>query len=303
MSTDRRPLPHPRLDVCKQTLHFEARTGGRLPDWLGSAWRGGFGRELKSLVCVTGFRACEPCGLYRQCPYPGIFETPPDPAQAKMRKYSNVPRPYALLPSGGGELAAGQSLRLELRLFGHAIQHRALLVDALIRAGARGLGRDQLPLLLSHAESPTTETLCGQPPATALPGNLMLRLSRPLRLRVRGKPVGPANLEFGDFFSALLRRISMLCTFHQEPFEVDFRRLVDQARSIGWLHSDLRLAPLKRYSNRQRRVIDLSGLVGSLVLPTTDIQPLLPYLHIGQHTLVGRGAVMGLGEYSIQFTD
>lgn len=294
-------VDHPRLTILRQPLTFTAERAGQLPDWLGSAWRGALGRELKSLVCVTGLRGCAPCALYRQCPYPRIFETPPDPAAGKMRKYTDAPRPYVLLPSAGGAIRAGQALRLEVRLFGRDIKHRALMMDALARAATRGLGRDQLPLRLDHIGAATTDVFEGQEAtATAPSATLQIELLSPLRLRVSGKPAGPDTLQFGDFFSALLRRISMLCTFHEQAFDTDFRALVAQARSVRWLHHELRRAPLKRYSNRQQRAIDLSGLVGSLCVPAAEIQALLPYLYLGQHTLVGRGAVMGLGEYRIQ---
>lgn len=294
-------LNHPRLTVLRQTLIFTAERTGRLPDWLGSTWRGAFGRELKSLVCVTGLQTCESCSLVRQCPYPRVFETPPDPSRGKMRKYTDVPRPYVLLSSPGGTITAGQSLQLEYRLFGREIQHRALLVSALERAAARGLGRSSVPLRLDQVAQAETETLDEAFDVLPAPSaTLTLELLQPLRLRVRGTPVGPGDLTFGDLFSALLRRISMLCTFHQQPFETDFRGLVAQARELDWLQRDLRLKPLKRYSNRQQRAIDLSGLVGTLVLSATAAKPFLPYLQIGQHTLVGRGAVMGLGEYRIQ---
>lgn len=300
MSADGMPGPSPRLNVLRQTLRFTAKQDGCLPDWLGSAWRGAFGRQLKSLVCITGLPGCEPCGLYRQCAYPRIFETPPDPTRGKMRKYTDVPRPYVLLPFGGGEVRAGESLPLEIRLFGREIQRRELVVEALRRAAEHGLGRTLLPLQLEAMDPPLRQTLGLE--SAGLHDNsteLELEFIRPLRLRVQGRSVGPEDLNFGDFFSALLRRISMICTFHEEPFEVDFRSLVGVARALEWSRRELTWAPLKRYSQRQQRGIDLSGLLGKVALPADTVRPLLKYLEIGQHTLVGRGAVMGLGEYRI----
>jgi len=291
---------HPWLRVLRQPLVFAAQSDGRLPGWLGSAWRGAFGRELKSLVCVTGLKDCADCRLYRQCPYPRIFETPPDPAAGKLTRYPAAPHPYALLPFGGGNVFKGQHLKLELRLFGRAIEHRQLLIDALRCAGQRGLGRTRLALAQLPPQAPELLALDGAVVASEqAPASLRVELETPLRIRAQGRLAGPEDLQFGAFFSNLLRRVSLLCTFHEHAFETDFRGLVQQARSVHWQAHKLQLKRLTRYSSRQRRKIDLSGLVGRLELSGDAIQPFWPYLRLGEQTLLGRGTVMGLGSYRL----
>jgi len=290
----------PVLTVGQYKLTFAAGTAGKLPDWTGSAWRGAFGHALKQSVCVTGMKDCAPCPMFGRCVHARIFETPPPTGQGKMRKYTTAPRPYALLPTPGGRIEAGQTMTLALRLFGSANQDHSLIIRALERAAWRGLGRHQLSLKLDQPATSTISTLDAAPgrDLPEIDGDLRVELLTPLRIRIRDRYLGPDDLSFGDFFSILLRRLSMLCSFHERrPFEPDFRALVDAARKVHWQSTDLSLMQLKRYSSRQGTALDMSGLVGELRLGRADAEPFLPWLWLGQHTLVGRGCVMGLGHY------
>ncbi len=291
---------YPVLTVGRYRLALAARSAGRLSDWTGSAWRGAFGRALKQAVCLTDMKHCPPCPLFDRCIHARIFETAPPAGQAKMRKYTTAPRPYVLLPDKGGAVEKGDRIDIEVRLFGEANQHHELVLGALERAAWKGLGKSDIslePLKRSDPEIRTLNTAPGKdlPPAK---GDLELRLLTPLRLRIQDRYVGPDELNFGDFFSVLLRRLSMLCTFHeQQPFAADFRSLVTEARAIAWQDASLRLVPLKRFSSRQKTAIDMSGLVGRLSLSAASAARFRPWLWLGQYTLLGRGCVMGLGHY------
>lgn len=289
-----------RLDVTTLHLRFRATRSGVLPEWMGSTWRGAFGRALKQLACVTGLPECRTCPLFTKCDHARIFETPPDPTAGKMRKYNAAPHPYALLPASGGTIRAGQPVALEVRLFGRAEANRKLVLDALNRAANRGLGPQRIALEQEQPEKIETrilklDELAGEP----VPERVEVHLVTPLRLRAGGRLAGTDSLEFGSFFSVLLRRVSMLCTFHQQPFQIDFRALVGAARQIQWRETGLRLERRARFSSRQGSKIDMSGLTGRLVLNGRDALPFWPWLKMGEHTLLGKGTVMGLGRYEL----
>ena len=108
------------LPVACYRLHFIAQEAVRLPAYAGSAWRGVFGRALRRLVCVTREPACPACLLYRSCIYPYLFETPPDPAAGKLRKYPAAPHPYVLRPGAGGAHPAGATVQVDMVLFGQS---------------------------------------------------------------------------------------------------------------------------------------------------------------------------------------
>jgi len=290
----------PRLDIWQQRLEFKLSAPAQLPVWLGSTWRGVFGHQLKRLACVTGLPECAACPMFNSCHHAEIFESPPKQNVGKMRKYTAVPHPYVLLPEPGGKFSATDNIALEVRLFGHSIRHHRLVTDALRLGAEQGLGRSATKLLLPAHTAATEKLTLDADNSTPPNGPISIRFLSPLRLRIKGKPVGPDELTFGDFFSVLLRRISMLCSFYQQhDLDIDFRYLVDQARNTRFSHCDLRRVSLKRWSNRQHHAIDMSGLIGEVTLNTEQLHLFWPYLHLGQYTLAGRGTVMGLGHYRI----
>src|SRR6266404_2977301 len=97
------PAGVPTLPFARYRLRFKPRGKVQLPEYTGSAWRGALGHALKKAVCVTHLNACPPCLLYRSCPYPYIFETPPPPGADKMRNYTAAPHPFLLEPQEAPE--------------------------------------------------------------------------------------------------------------------------------------------------------------------------------------------------------
>jgi hypothetical protein len=306
----------PNLPLACYRLTFQATANLRLPAYTGSAWRGALGHALKRLVCVTREPACPPCLLYRSCIYPYLFETPPDPGVGKLTKYTAAPHPFVLIPDDhGGMIAAGETLTLDLHLFGHGHRHLPYMIHALHQAGQRGLGPDRGALELRHVAqakdedwpiiytpdsplSPAPVTLPMTPPC---PERLTLRLITPLRLNSENRLVSQDRFRFHHLFSNLLRRISLLTAFHTDtPLEANFAGLTQAARPVAWSATRLRWHDWTRFSSRQDTLVQMGGLVGEVDLAGVDLEPFWPYLWLGQWTHAGKGAVMGLGRYALE---
>ena len=306
------PLP---LPVARFRLTFRAADDLRLPAYAGSAWRGAFGRALKRLVCVTRAPTCPPCLLYRSCLYPYVFETPPDPGVGKLTRYPAAPHPYVLVPDArGGAIAAGDTLTLDVILFGHGNRHLPYVIHALHQAGQRGLGRERGALeLLRVAQVDGADwrpiytpggAFTPLPPvapiAPPVPERLTLRVLTPLRLTQEDRLVSRDRFRFHLLFSSLLRRISLLTAFHTDaPLEADFAGLTQAARAVELAGARLRWRDWTRYSSRQDALIQMGGLVGEIELDGAGLEPFWPYLWLGQWTHAGKGAVMGLGGYRL----
>jgi len=302
------------LPIGRYRAWFVADAPVGFSEFPGSAWRGAFGHALKGAACATQAPRCETCLLYRSCAYPYLFETPPPPDAAKMRRYSAVPHPYVFdpLPHAVGAAACA----LEFSLFGAANRHLALVVYALGRAGAGELGVAGNHLRFDHLERetglgsgewrdialPDGLAAVGMPPPPEIPGALgavEIAIETPMRLKREGKHVGPGVFAFADLFGNLLRRISMLTYFHTEtPLETDFRGLSDDARRVR-AESALEWREQRRYSNRQRQAMRLGGVWGRMWIEGEDLTPFWPYLWLGQWTHAGTGATMGLGRYRL----
>ncbi len=320
-------LPRPELPVGRYRLRFRAAEPVRLPDYAGSTWRGAFGGALKRLACVTGEPQCGGGLLCRACVYSYLFETPPDPAAGKLRKYPAAPHPFVLAPTAPTAPAAGRGVLApgaEVALFGHGNRYLPYAVHALNQAAQRGVGAGSGRLELTGVEqagageaemggagdghwtlifAPDRELVPLAPQLPTLPScpeELTLAFDTPLRLKGRGRFVGPEAFEFGDLFSNLLRRVSLLTAFHTDtPLETDFAGLTQAARELRCGSRALRWHDWARWSSRQEARVPMGGLLGQATLTGAGLAPFWPYLWLGQWTHAGKGTSMGLGRYRV----
>lgn len=309
--------PDLRLRIGRYRLSFQTLTDVHLPAYAGSAWRGVFGHALKGAVCVTHERDCSQCLLYRSCAYPYIFETPPPPDTDRMRRYTAAPHPFVIYPlkSDRRTLPVQDTIGLELTLFGRSLDHLPYMIHAFRSAGKRGIGAGHGRFRLQRVEQGTWDSNTpwltiwedgGQlmlaettmPAIPPCPEQLQLELISPLRLKRNEHLVRPEAFAFHDLFRNLLRRISMLMYFHEnKPLEVDFADLVQLARAVPFVSSDLQWQEWTRYSSRQRTTMKMGGLIGRIDLDGANLEPFWPYLWLGQWTHAGKGTSMGLGRY------
>jgi len=306
-------LPDP-FPVARYRLEFETERPIRLPEYAGSALRGVFGHALKRLACVTRERDCKACALYRSCPYPAIFKTPPPPDARRI--YSEIPHPFVVEPPPWGERdhAAGAPLHLHLVLIGPALQQLPLVLMAWQRALEVGLGPTEGTARLQRvwAEDHPQPVLADPrgrlrehqsrvelPAPDHAPAEVTLEFTTPLRLKRDGHALGVGSLTPQDVLMALVRRIADLCELQlgMRP-GWDFAAL---KRAAARVQGDKQLAwrDWTRYSNRQQQPMTLGGAVGRWRL-TGDLRPFWPLLHLGQWLHVGGKATFGLGRYSLQ---
>lgn len=303
-------LPNSRT---RFTLRMQAPV--RLPAYAGSAWRGVLGHALRAHYCVTGLTACTACPIYRRCHYVYQFETPPNPAGSKLRRYTAAPHPFVIEPlPGARDLAAGDTAGFTLLLIGRAQRHLPDWISAAAAAGQRGLGPDHVSFHVQDAAAerssqpeqaapdPSGEQALGPDHAHAAQDahcEVRIELQTPLRLYQSRHLVGPAEFSFGAFFSTLLRRISLLSHFHTDtPLEMDFRAAVAAGHAVELDSQTLRWHDWSRASSRQRRRIPMGGLVGSFTARRVPVG-MLPLLRAGERIHVGKGASMGLGRYRL----
>lgn len=306
------PTPFP---AARYRFEFTAETPVRLPEYAGSALRGAFGGALRRIACMTRERDCKPCPLYRTCPYPAVFETPP-PERHAVQKFSQIPNPFVVEPPAWGErlYAPGDTLAFDLVLIGQALKHLPLIVLAWQRAFERGVGKGDGSARLSRIgldgetvfEAETGKLLehaqtLPPPPAGEGRGGasaLTLRFATPLRLQVNGKPLGAGELTPRKLLTTLVKRTALISEFHLgRKLDLDFHALAEAAALIEG-EKNLRWRDWSRYSNRQKQEMALGGVVGDWTLQG-DLTPFLPYLHLGQWLHVGKNATFGLGRYHV----
>ena len=314
------PLARFRFSFVPKTQADGEKLASLRRAFLGSAWRGALGHALKSSVCVTKLAECDGCPLVDVCPYPYLFESRTPADAAKLTRYPFTPGPYVLEP----RTASPSGLRLGVTLFGSAaVEHLPTFVQALSRAGTAGLTSRCAALDLASVEAEAPGVAAGhggwqlvhepQGSSSAVlgaslaryaaprqaPAAVRVRLLAPLRIRQRGRHIGPQDMAPRTFAAHLVRRISLLTYFFSDvPLETDFAALLRHAESFA-LEADLHWRDGARRSSRQGATVPLGGLVGSFVL-RGDLAPLWPVLWLGQWTHAGKACSMGLGRYVLE---
>lgn len=302
--------------AARYRFDFEVVTPLRLPEYAGSALRGAFGHALKRSVCVTRAPDCKACTLYRTCAYPAVF-APPAPAHHAAQKFSDIPAPYVIEPPpwGARAYAPGEPLTFQIVLIGSALKHLPLVIHALARAFAHGIGAsegtarldavqhlaaDGIAATVYRAEAGhLTEHPAALPaPAAACPPRITLEFDTPLRLQHNGRALGARELTPARLLMGLVKRTALLADLHTgQALNVDFRALARDADTITDLKA-LHWRDWGRYSSRQQREMKLGGVVGRWTLEG-DLAPFWPFLHLGLWLHVGKETVFGLGQYRL----
>ena len=316
------PLQHITFTRFRFILRTDAAT--RLPEFSGSALRGGFGMALKKTACTQPrCPDCHQCLVRRQCVYSLIFETPVPEGSELMSKYPAAPHPFVLEPPEDGEVPAGQELEFGLVLIGQTIDLLPWFILAFEELGRSGLGtrvngkRGRFRLvsvsqllgeenvLLYQGDTRTlTAPVAPCPEPGALPRQvgegLRITLHTPMRIKYQGHFT--ERLDFHILFRNLLRRISLLSFFHcgQRLDDSGFAELIRQAEQVVTVAHHLRWQEQSRWSGRQQTRMQFGGLLGTACY-RGGFTPFLPCLELGAQIHCGKGCTFGLGRFSIDW--
>jgi len=298
-----------------------------LPEYKGSALRGGFGYAFKKVVCALKSKECPECLLREKCVYSYIFETPPPPTSRLMRKYTAAPHPFVLCPPLEDDRVyePNEVLQFHLTLIGKAIDYLPYFIYTFEELGEMGLGKGRGKFAIEKVEAIRTaeRSKAGEKEKTVIysgkekilrnldniliywnhqsfapaPPTLHLIFLTPTRLKFEGDLT--SDLKFHILFRNLLRRISLLSYFHcGEELEVDFRGLIKESEAIQTKKSNLRWYDWERYSGRQDTRMKLGGFIGRVTF-SGALDSFWPYLSLGEFIHVGKGSSFGLGKYEI----
>jgi len=86
------------IKLAKLKLHLTARDHIYLPQFAGSALRGGFGHALRKSCCAMQGQDCRVCMLKTSCLYASVFEISFNHVSADGYKLSDYPRPFIIEP-------------------------------------------------------------------------------------------------------------------------------------------------------------------------------------------------------------
>jgi len=127
---------------------------------------------------------------------------------------------------------------------------------------------------------------------------LTLNFLTPTRLKYNGRYLEEAP-PFHVVIRTLLRRVSSLSYFHAgQRWETDYRGWIEKAKQVKIAEAHVSWMDWERYSTRQRRGMNLGGIVGQVTYEG-DAAPFLSLLRLGELIHVGKGTVFGNGRYRL----
>ena len=310
------------MTIFLHNLTFCCRwqSAARLPDYAGSTLRGAFGWALKRCACMLKKQDCSTCILNKSCAYAFLFATERYEDDAD-RLVNARPHPLVIQPgeNNAGAGNEGEEFAFSFLVIGrastflpHIVYSIKLVGEAGIGSGAKhGAGRFTLERVTADGQT-IFDASSGLLDSRAQPREISaetkwhgkeisrigVRLMTPLRLKKANTLVD--TLPFPELIRAVLRRISALESAYgnegQGEPALDYRGLVQRAATVRLVTSTLRWRELRRFSNRQRQEVSLSGLMGEAVYEGdfAEFLPLLAYasqVHVGKQTLFGLGRI------------
>ncbi len=325
------------LQLYKLRFVLRARDRLLLPPYKGATLRGGFGRALMRVACLSPLcKLSIECQQKEQCLYAYLFETPVPQGSQVLRKNSNVPHPFVIEPPLDTKTVyePGQTLNFHLVLIGRAWEYLPYFLVAFEELGHLGIGRGkrrcELEEVYSFGVSGPEKLVYSRrarrlydpgPPICAeqliqasggqqgevkavqieflTPGRFLL----PEERGFVGQPGASAKpLEFAILWGALVRRISSLMYFHcDRRLELDFQVLKALAQQISIEQDELRWQERERYSSRRHERLKLGGLVGKIRY-AGELTEFWPFLCLGEWVHVGKATPFGLGRIRLRLS-
>lgn len=296
------------------SIQFTATGPLDLPEFKGGVVRGGFGLALRRVCCPFPDRKCQDCLLRLRCVWSYVFNTPRPENAPVLSRIETVPQPFVLEPPDDERtrLPRNSRLRFGLLLLGRAIDYLPYFICAFEELSVLGLGRNRAPLRLDgvyqdgrRIYQPERQALIRDvtvsefdlAPADVPVSRLRLELITPTRLIHQGRLC--RRPEFHILIRALLRRIWLLSTFHDQPVELEHRRLIAQAQTVRMSAAVFAGAGWYHFSRRQGRVVEREGVTGWAVYEG-ELTPFLGLLRAGELLHIGKGATFGMGKYRLE---
>lgn len=304
----------------KFNIIFESE--GRLPNFRGPTLRGALGFSLKRTVCHIRNTSCRDCPVMQSCVYSTMFEGVAPPDRQIMRKYGNIPQPFVIIINQDepNQVEMGQKYEFTIRLFGQSIHHVPYLSFAIMQAGEKGLGKDEIPFRVEQVtqagyngnlrilyDGTCNNILPGEPQILDADmfnidsGNKMLQVKfeTPVKYLFDGKPC--RTPDFQPFLKAALRRVRLVTHFYGIDFadHCDPEELFKVSEQVELAAKHTNVHSFTRYSNRQNQKIPLEGMVGSVVYKG-EFNKLYPLLQLANLTHVGKATSFGFGRISLQ---
>lgn len=265
------------------------------------------GMHLRSMSCVSPNTKCPDCMYKSTCAYAFLFETILHSENDVLPGRDRASHPFAFTK---GVLAVGAKISeygFTMTLFGKAVDYLPYIYAAFVRAGESGIFKNRTRFSVEDMSVGGKSILIDEnhiePNVEAEEfsfkadgsgdsrGEVLVELKSPLRFKVGGKY--SQDFSATDFFSALYRRAATLLKMYG-AIDAELERLPKSLLSID--ARNLRWKKLDHYSARQKKLVILSGAVGTFSLSGEFSCMEKKLLEFGRIANAGKNTNFGLGQ-------
>lgn len=285
------------FEFSRLRLEFKALNSFQTPYFLGSAFRGIMGKNLKKIVCIKPFEeSCKNCQLKDTCPYTVIFET---------EEILNYPAKYAIKPPFQViHLQENQTINLDITLLGSSANYWEFIISSF--SNTLNLGKERyLKLDKIYFYNPIEEKyypLKRNIPKFQAKDLLNLKTDKqqltlqlnPTSIKHQNQIVNPQDFNRDILIKAILTRISAVAQSYGEKTE----KIYIDKEKINITQQNLEQTILKRYSNRKQRHMNIPAIEGELTL-TGDLNQIYGLLKIIENINLGKSVSLGLGSVKL----
>jgi hypothetical protein len=301
------------------TINLHVLSTIELPYFKGALLRGSFGKIFRRLVCMHDKVYCQDCFVRYKCQYAYIFESLSLNRNNPWHS-SHDPHPFIIEPPLDDKYVyhSGDNISLGLLLIGEGIDYLPYFVLVFEEMGKTGIGpgkgRFKVIEVIADDLKDGYRVFNGEnrtfinyiPRISSLDLNISnshikkisVNYITPVRLQQFGKIVD-TTIEFPLMIRALMRRYSWLSSVYCDLApDYPYHEVLKYSGEIKLLESNLIWRKMEHFSYRQKKVLKLGGLIGSVVFEG-DIGFFMPLLKLGEYLHIGKSTVFGLGKYRL----
>ncbi|MHB2148279.1 CRISPR system precrRNA processing endoribonuclease RAMP protein Cas6 [Calditrichota bacterium LG25] len=298
------------MEISVFEFALKAESNFFLPAFKGATFRGKFGNVLKKVICFNLRIDCDHCSFTNRCPYIYLF----------MTRYSNgeeTLKPFVIKPPLDQKqfFLKDDKFYLQLTLIGKAIEYFPYFVYCFLQMGKEGIGNPAGKFKLEHIwnfdqagerkliyESEEKilnneiERISLSEIQNEIKPQLTLNFLTPTQIKQNGKVLHTINFEI--LLKAIFRRYKRLNYLHDNGQKIFIEVDWDEIKKIEVLNEVVKNYCFWRYSNKQKKLIPVQGIIGKIVL-RGNLTTYYRWLKIGEYLHVGKGATFGLGWYRV----
>ncbi len=293
-----------------------------LPEFKGSAFRGGFGHSFKKVVCTFKNKTdCLSCMLKEKCLYSYIFETITQSKINLLKKSHKFPHPFIIESENNKKriYEPGENFGFDLILIGRAIEYVPYFIYSFKLMGNSGIGKGRGTYFLKKVFSTdfngnsrlvydgikqvlTNKYFVVSGDKLMENGSIntekiSLDFITPTRIKYERKLID--RPEFHILMRNVFRRLSLLMYRHCDiVLNFNHKKLIEEAEKVEIHNSELKWFDWERYSNRQKTRMKMGGFIGKITYKG-ELVPFIQFLKIGEYIHIGKNVSFGLGKYKI----